>query len=120
MVVKTFALVKKMSDGRQKSERRTTLIKFKATLLPPSITLIKNNFDSTGTGCGLFPESKAKKKFVKSFGDSTTVLNSKVVTIMHIGCKRLLFFLSLSQKKKKNKYYIEEENNIVAALSLLL
>ena len=91
MVVKTFALVKKMSDGRQKSERRTTLIKFKATLLPPSITLIKNNFDSTGTGCGLFPESKAKKKFVKSFGDSTTVLNSKVVTIMHIGCKWLLF-----------------------------
>ena len=58
---------------------------------------------------------QSQKKFVKSFGDGTTVLNLKVVTIMHIGCKWLLFFfLSLSQKNKINKYYIEEKK----ALSL--
>ena len=95
-----------MSDGRQKRKRRTTLIKSKAALLPPSITLIKNTFDSTGNGCRSFPESRkqSQKKFVKSYGDGTTVLNSKVVTIMHIGCKMVAFF-SLSQKKikKKNK-----------------
>ena len=45
-------------------------------------------------------ESKAKK-IVKSYGDGTTVLNSKVVTIMHIGCKWLLF--SLSQKKLRKR-----------------
>ena len=48
-------------------------------------------------------ESRSQKKIVKSYGDGTTVLNSKVVTIMHIGCKWLLFSLSQKKIKKKNK-----------------
>ena len=65
MVVKTFALVKKMSDGRQKRKRRTTLIKSKAALLPPSVsTLIKEStLYSTEMDVDYFrkAESKAKK-----------------------------------------------------------
>ena len=78
MVVKTFALVKKMSDGRQKRKRsRTTLIKSKAALLPPSVsTLIKENtLYSTGNGCGLFPESR-KQSQKKSSNRTATARRS--------------------------------------------
>ena len=91
-----------MSDGRQKSERRTTLIKFKATLLPPSITLIKNNFDSTGTGCGLFLESKARQ-IVRRQHDGLEFESG--YNNAHWLQKVAIFSLSLSKKEKEPILY---------------